>query len=269
VVRFAFCVKHSGTAKALSSDCLNHIYSIRRQFQRTAFKVLLHVISTGCAGERQNADGARKSEDQLGGRCIDLCGKSGDGRVAQDLHIRGEKREALVDDVSLAAESAHFAVPAPIGITTVLYKRRRFRMGPGHLLQLGKRNVADAKKVCAPGVAFFNHGLPGFKILCGPVRVRSGAVENKAVHVVRAEMLKRTGHRLRNLDGKSCGRIVRQAMVLTILIGELGLEKNVGAGNYASAIDGGQSLSDSGFKVVAALVGRVDAAKSRADGEFS
>ena len=99
--------------------------------------------------------------------------------------------------------------------------------------------------------------------------VRSGAVQNKAVYVVRAKMLKRTGHGLRYLDGKRCGRIVRQAVVLAVLIGKFCLKKKIGVGDEAGAICGGKTLANSGFKIVAALVGCVDGAKARANGEFS
>jgi hypothetical protein len=57
-------------------------------------------------------------------------------------------------------------------------------------------------------------------------------------------------------------------MVLAFLIGELGLEKKTGPRDEACAIGGGQALSDAGFKIVAALVGRIDGAKARADSEF-
>lgn len=116
------------------------------------------------------------------------------------------------------------------------------------------------------GVAFFDHGLPGFKIVCGPVGVRSGAVQNKTVYVIGAKMLKRTGHGLRHLEGKRCRRIVGQAVVLACLIGEFCLKKKIGACDYAGRIRGGKTLSDSGFKVMAALVGCVDGAKAGTDG---
>src|SRR6478609_6398408 len=215
----------SGTAEALPGDFLNRIYGIWWQFQKATLKVLLHVIRVGGPGKREHADGARESENDLGRRSIILCGKGGDRRMSKDFNVCGEKREALVDDVSFAAERAHVAVPAANGVASILDKRWRLRMGPGHLLQLSKRNVDQAEKACASSVALFDHGLPGFKIVGGPLGARSGAVQYKAVHMVDAKMLKRTGHRLRHLDGKSCGGIVRQAMVLAGLIGELGLKK--------------------------------------------
>ena len=94
-------------------------------------------------------------------------------------------------------------------------------------------------------------------------------MQNKAVHMVGAKMLQRTGHRLRDLNGKSCCRIVGQAVVLAFLIGELGLKKKVVACDDACAVCGSQSFADRSFKVVPALVGRIDGAKARADGEFS
>src|ERR1041385_3301778 len=58
-------------------------------------------------------------------------------------------------------------------------------------------------------------------------------------------------------------------MVLPVLISEFGLEKKIGAGDHAGAVCGSQSLADRGFKVMTALVGRIDGAKAGADGEFS
>src|SRR5438874_10569337 len=57
-------------------------------------------------------------------------------------------------------------------------------------------------------------------------------------------------------------------MVLAVLIGELGLKKEIGAGDEARRIGGRQALADAAFKVVAALVGCVYGAKAGADGEF-
>lgn len=57
-------------------------------------------------------------------------------------------------------------------------------------------------------------------------------------------------------------------MVLAVLICELGLKKEISAGDEACGICGCQSLSDVGFKVVAALVGCIDGAKAGTDGEF-
>ena len=152
------------------------------------------MFGVGGTGERQHSNSASESEDDLRRGGVGLGGKSADSPMPQDFHVRGEQRKSLVDDVVFATEGAHFAVPAKASIASVLDKGRRFRMGPGYLLQLGKRDVADAEKACASGISFFDHGLPGFKIVGGPVGVRSGAMENKAVDVVRAKMFERAGH---------------------------------------------------------------------------
>ena len=57
-------------------------------------------------------------------------------------------------------------------------------------------------------------------------------------------------------------------MVLTCLIGEFCLKKKIVAGGKARALGSSQSLSDGGFKVVAALVGGIDGAKAGADSKF-
>jgi hypothetical protein len=57
-------------------------------------------------------------------------------------------------------------------------------------------------------------------------------------------------------------------MVLTGTVGEFGLEKKIGAGDHTGAIACGQSLTDAGLKIVAALIGGVDGAESREDGEL-
>jgi len=101
------------------------------------------------------------------------------------------------------------------------------------------------------------------------VGVRSRAVQNKTVDVAGAKMLKRTGHGLRHLNGKRRGRIVGEAMVLALLIGEFCLKKKIVACDCAGAIGGGKGLADAGFKVVAALVGCIDPAKAAADGHLS
>jgi hypothetical protein len=50
---------------------------------------------------------------------------------------------------------------------------------------------------------------------------------------------------------------------------EFSLKKKIGAGDHAFPISDCQPLTDRSFKVVLALVGRIDGAKARADGEFS
>ena len=49
-------------------------------------------------------------------------GEAGDQGMAQHLNIRGEKRKALIDDLSLSAERSYLAVPAEAGVTAVLHE---------------------------------------------------------------------------------------------------------------------------------------------------
>ena len=69
-------------------------------------------------------------------------------------------------------------------------------------------------------------------------------------------------------ERKVLPRIVWQSVVLAFLIGELGLKKKLVACDDACTVCGSQSFADRSFKVVTALVGRIDAAKARSDGEF-
>ena len=93
-------------------------------------------------------------------------------------------------------------------------------------------------------------------------------MQHVAVDVAGAEMVERTGHRLRDLNGKGGFGIVGQAVVLTGLIGKFCLQKKIVARDQSCAISGGQSLTDSGFEVMPPLVRRVDAAKAHAEREF-
>ena len=93
-------------------------------------------------------------------------------------------------------------------------------------------------------------------------------MQHEAVDAVRAEMLQRTGQRLCDLNCRLAPRIVGQTMVLPALVGEFRLQEKIGARNYSRAISGGESFADSGFEVMPPLVGSVDGAKPRAEGEF-
>lgn len=93
-------------------------------------------------------------------------------------------------------------------------------------------------------------------------------MQDKTVNVRDTEMFERAGERLRHLSGQWGCRIIREAMVLAGLVGELGLEEEIIAADQPGAISSGKTLADSGFKIVAALVGGVNGAKAGADGQF-
>src|SRR5258706_11202914 len=81
-------------------------------------------------------------------------------------------------------------------------------------------------------------------------------------------MVERTSHRLSDLSRKRGRGIVRQAVVLTVLIGKFCLQKKIVARDDARVVSGGQSLTDSGFEIMPSLVRRVDGSKAHSEGEF-
>ena len=93
-------------------------------------------------------------------------------------------------------------------------------------------------------------------------------MQQVAVDVVSPEMFEGTGHRLRHLNRKVGGGIIRQSMILASLIGELCLQKKISSRYHTRTVRRGQPLPDAGFEVVPALVRRVDATKAHADCEF-
>ena len=89
-------------------------------------------------------------------------------------------------------------------------------------------------------------------------------MEDVAIDVISVEMVERAGHGLCDLLREARVGIVGQAMVLPGPISEFGLQKKIGAGDYAFAIGCGESFTDSRFEVMAALVGGVDGSKAGA-----
>src|SRR5271157_1638074 len=78
-------------------------------------------------------------------------------------------------------------------------------------------------------------------------------------------MVERTCDRLRELPRETGGWIVGQAMVLAALVGEFGLQKQIGALHHASVVRGTKTFPHPGFKIMATLVCRIDGSKPRAD----
>ena len=154
--------------------------------------------------------------------------------MAQHVGICGEKRKALIDDISLPAEEPYLAVPAETGVAAVLDEGRRFGVGCSHLLKLPQPDIAHAEKAGATGIAFTDHGLPHCGVIIGPVVPGRRAVEHVAVNVIGAEMLERACHGLRNLSGEAGRGIVWQPVILVRLIGEFCLQKKVRTGDKST-----------------------------------
>src|SRR5208282_2476389 len=139
---------------------LSCMYRVQREREVAAGQILLHVLSFGGAGQRQNSDGAGEAEHDLGRRGVSARGQTGDQGMAWHLLIRGEKRESLIDDFALPAKQSHGAVPAEAGVATVLHECRKFGAGGCQLLQVMQRNIAYAEETGAAGIALFALRLP-------------------------------------------------------------------------------------------------------------
>ena len=136
-------------------------------------------------------------------------------RMMQHLRIRSEKRETLIDNLSLRAEKPHLAIPTQTRETAVLHKCGGFGMRGSHLLKMLQRNIAHPEETRAACIALLHHRRPNLAVSFRPTVSGSGTVQNIAVDVVGPKMLERTGHRLRDLIGKVGRRIVRQPVILT------------------------------------------------------
>src|SRR5579872_619410 len=185
--------------------------------------------------------------------------------MMQHLTIRREKRESLIDNLSLCAKNPHFAVPTQARETTVLHKCWRLSVGENHLLEMPQGNVAHPEEARAAGVALLYHRSPNLVIRFRPTISGSGTVQHIAVDEVGPKMLKRTSHRLCDLIRKAGRRIVRQPMILPWAIGEFRLQKKICAGYYSRTIRDCQTLAYSGFEIMLALISGVDAAKPHPD----
>src|SRR5208282_3882749 len=175
---------------------------------------------------------------------------------------------SLINDFVCAAKLADFTVPAEAGVAAILHKVRSFSLQRDHLLEMLQGNVAHSKQSRAASIALLPHCFPDFSVGIAPAVSRGRAVQNVTIDMISAEMFERTGHRLRNLDREAGRGIVGKAMVLPGTVSEFCLQKKIGARDYSGAIGGGQSLTDSLFEIMPALVGRIDAAKTSAQRQF-
>src|SRR5271163_4659348 len=107
------------TAPLSPCQTLNHLRRISRKLQTGTREILLHVLAIGSAGQRQHPDRAGKGKYNLRRSRSSPRRKGRDHRVSKHLRIRGKQRESLIRDLPLAAEQAHFAVPAEARVTPV------------------------------------------------------------------------------------------------------------------------------------------------------
>src|SRR5947209_12674883 len=90
-----------------------------------------------------------------------------DERMSQCWDIGGEQRKSFINNVVLAAELPDLAVPSAAGIAAVLNECRYLTLS-NHLLQMRKRNIADAEKACAACITLPLHRFPGFTVHIRP-----------------------------------------------------------------------------------------------------
>src|SRR5262249_10795507 len=122
-----------------------------------------------------------------------------DRAVGQDVGIRGERPEALVDDVVLAAVRTDLSVVARIGAEPVLQYSRLYAGRLMQILQLlDLVAVADAKlpDLAALGQRF--HGPPGFESLCP---CRQTRMQHESVQAADSQVTQRYLERLCDLLG--------------------------------------------------------------------
>ncbi len=195
-------------------------------------------------------------------------GDAGNQRMAQDLRVRREQREPLVDDASLRAERPHGAVPSAAGEAAILDERGGLGAGGLHLLQVIQGHIADAEEPCAARIALLPHRQPDQSVVVGPGVARGGAVQHVAVDVVGLQVLERARHRLGHLRGHVGLGVVGKPVVLTIPVRELRLQKEIRARHQARAIGRGEALTDSRLEVVPPLIGGVDRPKAHPEREL-
>src|ERR1700733_6626369 len=107
----------------------------------------------------------------------------------EHLRIRGEKREPLVDNLSLRAEKPYLAVPTQARETAVLHKRGRLRLRGNHLLKMLQRNITHPEEARAASIALLHHRSPNLAIGVRPTVAGSGTMQNVAVDEIGPQML--------------------------------------------------------------------------------
>ena len=149
-------------------DRFESLHDLRRQFQIEAGEILTQMLRACAAREWQYADCAGEAENQLRGSSSESSRHSDDWWVLQDLGIRGEQREALIDHIVFGAEFSHLSVPLEAGEAAVLHECGQFHSTGLHLIEVMQSDVAYAQQSRAACVAFFSHCFPDFRIRVGP-----------------------------------------------------------------------------------------------------
>ena len=184
-----------------SREILDSLDVVLRQLEIRDGQIFAHVLDVRRAGERQHAGLNRKAEDELCGRAAGAFDDLAKSRAAQLVHVRGEEREALVDDAVGAAERAHLGIPAGRRVAAVLHELRLHRRDRKQLFELMQGHVADAEETRFAGRVQLFHRLPRFAIFGSEAAAAGGTVEDVGVERGDAQMLERRRERLPHLRG--------------------------------------------------------------------
>jgi hypothetical protein len=156
------------------------------QFELENRQIFLHVSFGARARERHDFHLREIAKQDLFRVALILHRHQPHGFVGEQVRIRGERPEALVGDLLLAAEGAQIHVVIRFRVEPVLQHRRFHAARSMQRLQcLEAIAIADADLLHLAGVDELFHRVPHFERL---LVARTGRVENERVDVVRSQV---------------------------------------------------------------------------------
>ena len=197
------------------------------------------------------------------------CGDAGQLGTGQRLAVGGQQREALVDQPVRGAELADVAVPAPGGVAAVLDEAGPDARRLAQAVELFERDVADAEQagpaavVDAPPSPARPPSRPGPGRTAGSGRA---ARRSRSPRCPGARASWRTTAR----PGSGSGRRGRRAGGGPARCRKVNLvcRNRSSRATRPPSIAAATACADRGLVVMAALVGGVDAAEARPQGEL-
>jgi len=241
--------------ESVPSALFDHRDLIGGEAKRADLEILAHVRRIGRAGQRHHADLLRKSEHDL--RRVHPVLRRERVQALDDVAVRREQREALVDEPVLAADRPHLGIPAGPRVAAVLDIRRAHAREVEELAQLGGGHVRDAERADRELL----HRAPGLAVIASQAIALRRAVQHVAIEPRHAEVLERARVRLHDLISDRRLRVVGKPMVLPVAERELGLDEQLVARDSGAS----DRVADTLLEVVLALVGGVDRAKARCE----
>src|ERR1019366_499048 len=257
----------ASTRRGDRGDRLHKTHVLLGQLEPVCFEVLAHMLDVRRSGQRKHAHLVREAEDDLRGGLPDAGGEAEKSGMLELPAVGGEQGKALVHDPLRAAEGTNCAVPPEAREAAVLDECRRDDRVRPQLLELVQSNVADSEESRSSGRLQLLHRPPHFTVARGETAAARGSVKNVRIDRIDLQMLERASEGLANLTGRNRARIVRQAVVLSAGVGELGLKEHLVAPYDSFGYGLLHRGADSGLEVVAPLVRRVNAPEARFESE--